>query len=167
MGDTSLSNPKGSVFCVSSEDQLLKPLAVNCLAHPSGIAVSPDGSCVYVAETMANRILRFIRRPTGVYMCSVFHTFSGGFGPTSLACDSKSNLYVCRFDWARAVTSERDSQTVGKIAVLDEEGSLVSELRTPGPEVTGILLVEENESEFLYITEQSTGMIYRVSVEDI
>ncbi|EKX52170.1 hypothetical protein GUITHDRAFT_102072 [Guillardia theta CCMP2712] len=98
MGDTSLSNPKGSVFCVSSEDQLLKPLAVNCLAHPSGIAVSPDGSCVYVAETMANRILRFIRRPTGVYMCSVFHTFSGGFGPTSLACDSKSNLYVCR--WA-------------------------------------------------------------------
>lgn len=58
MGDTSLANPKGSVYCVSHEDQLLKPLALECLAHPSGIAASPDGSVVYVAETMANRILR-------------------------------------------------------------------------------------------------------------
>mmetsp|Transcript_57397 Transcript_57397/g.92859 ORF Transcript_57397/g.92859 Transcript_57397/m.92859 type:complete len:213 (+) Transcript_57397:134-772(+) len=55
MGETSLENPKGSVFCVEVADQLLKPLALECLAHPSGVAVSPDGKVVFVAETIANQ----------------------------------------------------------------------------------------------------------------
>lgn len=60
---------QGSVFCVSREDRLLKPLALECLAHPSGIVAKGDGSVVYVSETMANRVLRLVRRSNDVYHC--------------------------------------------------------------------------------------------------
>ncbi len=33
----SFSAPKGSVYSVSSDDQLLKPLAKSCLANPTGV----------------------------------------------------------------------------------------------------------------------------------
>lgn len=93
-GGTSLASPKGSVFCISPDGRLLQPLALSCLAHPAGLALSPDERTVraaknvcgywyimsalwvqqvYVCETMANRVLRFVQKPTGVYHFSVFH----------------------------------------------------------------------------------------------
>ena len=95
MGETGLSNPKGSVFAIqgsaralpvarmvrepfagpesalkpllgSSElppeaaggrsTQLLIPLTLHSLASPAGIALSPEGTCLYVAETAKNRV---------------------------------------------------------------------------------------------------------------
>merc|ERR1712224_933042 len=34
LGETSIQNPKGSVFAISPSTQLLIPLALNVLAHP-------------------------------------------------------------------------------------------------------------------------------------
>ena len=45
-----------------------------------------------------NRILRFVQRPAGVYHFSVFHQFSGGFGPRYLACAPDGSLFVAHFD---------------------------------------------------------------------
>lgn len=44
VGDTSLSTPKGSVFVIEGgpSGTLLKPLALECLACPSGIAVTDN-----------------------------------------------------------------------------------------------------------------------------
>lgn len=43
---TGLHNPTGSLFTVVSGGQrnskILKPLALNCLAYPTGLALSPD-----------------------------------------------------------------------------------------------------------------------------
>ena len=47
---------------------------------------------------MANRVLRFFQQPAGVYHASVFHQFSGGVGPSSLAIDSNGNLYVGQYE---------------------------------------------------------------------
>ena len=52
----------------------------------------------YVAEMMANRVLRFFQKPTGVYHGSVFYQLSGGVGPSALACDSDGTLYVASYD---------------------------------------------------------------------
>ena len=45
LGDTSLSVPKGSVFVVEggASGSILRPLALECLACPSGIAVTDSG----------------------------------------------------------------------------------------------------------------------------
>ena len=48
-GETTIQAPRGSVYaitCEGSEAQLLQPLALECLAHPSGLALSPDESSV-------------------------------------------------------------------------------------------------------------------------
>ncbi len=62
---------------INPSSQMLIPLSLRCLAHPSGVAVTNDGKCVYVAETNMNRVLRFVENPTGVYHGTVFHQLSG------------------------------------------------------------------------------------------
>lgn len=60
MGETSLDNPKGSVFAIDLTVSMLKPILVNKLAHPSGIALNADENIIYVAETYKNRVLRIV-----------------------------------------------------------------------------------------------------------
>ena len=52
----------------------------------------------FVAEMMANRVLRFFQQPTGVFHASVFHQLSGGVGPSCLTLDAAGNLYVGQYD---------------------------------------------------------------------
>ena len=56
--EANLSNPNGSIFAADLDVMVLKPLVLNCLAYPSGIALSSDANCIFVAETLKNRILR-------------------------------------------------------------------------------------------------------------
>lgn len=72
LGGTSIEVPKGSVFSIDFEFSILKPLAFKCLAYPTGIVVTGDGK-IYVSETCANRIVRFVKNSGGIYHCSVFH----------------------------------------------------------------------------------------------
>lgn len=99
-GETGLHNRTGSLFTISNSPsgQILKPLALETLAYPSGIAVSHDGKFVYVAEMMENRVLRFFQQPGGVFHSSVFYQLSGGVGPSCLALDAQGNLYVGIYD---------------------------------------------------------------------
>jgi len=160
MGETTLSRPLGSVYVVDGPQQLLRPLAHECLAHPCGIALSPDQQVVYVAETMANRVLRFVQSPPGVYHMSVFCQLSGMLGPTGLACDAKTgNLYVARYDF-------KSCQDSGCIAVYSAAGKELRTLPLPaGPEVTGVVIENpkrDSGGASLLVTEATTGALYRI-----
>ena len=108
----------------AQEDRLLKPLALECLAHPSGICARGDGNVVYVAETMANRVLRFVRRSNDVYHCSVYHQFNGGLGPTALCMDSRERLFVARYEFAEL----GENGTMGSIVIFDNSGQVALEV---------------------------------------
>ena len=73
LGDSSLENPTGSIFAIDLAVSMLKPIIYGKLAHPCGIALSPNENVLYVAETLANRILRVVIHSSGVYHTSVFH----------------------------------------------------------------------------------------------
>ena len=79
-GETGLQNPQGSLFVISNtpSGQMLKPISLNNLAGPAGIALSSDGQFIYVCEMMTNRVLRYFQQPEGVYHASVFYQLSGG-----------------------------------------------------------------------------------------
>mmetsp|Transcript_11210 Transcript_11210/g.26738 ORF Transcript_11210/g.26738 Transcript_11210/m.26738 type:complete len:286 (+) Transcript_11210:52-909(+) len=151
-GETSISNPQGSVFAINSATQLLIPLCLNSLAHPCGVALSADEAVLYVAETCNNRILRFAQHPTGVFHCSVFHQLSGRFGPTALAVGPGGDLFVAHFDFA-------DCTDNGRILVIDSEGEVSAIMQVPGPEITGLCV--SPDEKYLIVAEASTSRLYR------
>ena len=73
LGETNLENPTGSIFAIDLSVSMLKPVAYGTLAHPCGLALSPSGNVLYVAETLMNRVLRVVIHSSGVYHTSVFH----------------------------------------------------------------------------------------------
>lgn len=155
LGETGLHSPVGSLYMITNSlsGKILKPITLGTLAYPSGIALSPDGKFIYLAEMMTNRVLRFFQRPAGVYHGSVFYQLSGGVGPSCIVCDSSGTLYVGLFDVKEAATQ-------GRVLVLSPTGSLLSTILTPGAEISG-LAIKDN---MLYITEKSSGSILRVEL---
>lgn len=154
-GETSLQNPRGSVFAISPSTQLLIPLCLNVLAHPCGLALSPDEKNIYVAEMGMNRILRFSQHPPQVFHCSVFHQLAGRFGPTALAVSSSGDLFVAHFDFA-------ENTETGRIIVMDSSGEITGFISVPGPEITGLCLTPDERH--LLISERSTTSLYRHSL---
>jgi len=159
LGETSLSNPKGSVFCVDGPQQLLRPLAYECLAHPCGITLSGDQQTLFVAETMANRVLRFAQSPPGSFHMSVFHQFSGRLGPTAVACDGNTgNLYVAHSDFGSV------EGATGEIVVLSPTGEKLRSIPIPSPEVNGLSIEKSEDPSVvkLAVTEAAKGTLYTV-----
>lgn len=155
LGETTLSDPKGSAFQITADAQLLQPLALECLAHPCALALSPDQHTIYIAEMMANRLLRLVQR-AGVFHSSVFYQFSGRIGPSGIACCSTSgNLYVTHYDFATTGVK-------GLVSVLSPDGKLVREITAPAPELTGIALNLEGNA--IFVTEESTSSVFTCSV---
>ena len=155
-GETGLHNRSGSLFTISNSPsgQILKPLALETLAYPSGVAVSPDGKFVYVAEMMANRVLRFFQQPAGVFHASVFYQLSGGVGPSCLALDAQGNLYVGLYD-------VKDSAADGVVHVISPAGKVTFHITTAGPEISGLTIANDGT---VYITEKSTGSVQKAKV---
>ena len=60
LAETSLDSARGSVFMFDLDDKYLRPLAYNCLAYPSGLALTENNKILFVCETSANRVLRFV-----------------------------------------------------------------------------------------------------------
>jgi sugar lactone lactonase YvrE len=157
LGETGLLERKGSVFVVTGEanTRLLRPLAYESLAHPAGICLNAEENAVFVSEMAANRVLRFVQRPAGVWHASVFHQFAGRLGPTALAFDgAHGHLYVARYELPEL--AER-----GLVSVLSAaDGSLVREIVVAGPEVTGLAL--SPDGDVLVVSEATGNTITKV-----
>lgn len=154
-GETGLHNPKGSCYLVTggAGQRILRPIASESLAYPSGLALNPSETAVYVAEQSANRLLRFLQKPAGVYHATVFHQFSGRMGPTAVVCDHSRGglLYVARAEAA-------DLSDRGIISVLSPEGLLLRDIEVPGPEISALSL--SPDAKHLYFCDPHA--VYRL-----
>ena len=164
LGETTLQNSSGSCFCITmlpkgdEGEQILKPLVHECLAHPSGIAVSPGGKNIYVSEMLCNRVLRLFEYPAGVWQTSVYYQFSGKVGPSGLACGSDGTLYVGRFEPSKCALPG----AVGIVSVISPNGTIVRDIVVPGPSVEGVALSDDETC--LYVSEASTKCVYKVAL---
>ena len=157
LGESSIENPTGSIFAIDLGVSMLKPIIYGKLAHPSGVALSPSENVLYVAETLANRIIRIVIHSSGVYHTSVFHQFSGRLGPTALAVSSSGQIYVARYDFSEVCKN-------GIISVLSETGELDEELLVNDcSEITG-LFFSKVQDDILYATESSTNSLLKIQV---
>lgn len=94
--------------------------AVACedLVFPNGLALSPDGRTLYVAETFARRITRFEVAPDGSLSGRAVHAELDGI-PDGLCLDERGRLWVALPDLARYDTVAPDGTTEPAIVVGD------------------------------------------------
>ncbi len=161
-GTTSLTTSTGSLYIMSIEDQTCRSVLLNCLSYPADVIWDENGY-IYLVETFANRVLRLVQGPNGVYHASVFHQFFGRLGPTAIAIDAIGNIYVARYEFQ---TPEKDVD--GLISVLSKEGSLIGELVIPKlPEITGMCCPGGKIAEYLFITEKSYYGVFKVNLNQM
>lgn len=159
-GSTCLNRPYASLYILEldSNNICIKPMLLNCLAYASDIVYDYNRSCLYVAETFENRIIRLEQNPIGVYNTTHFYQFSGRIGPTALSIDNNGYLFVARFEF------QNKDEVDGIINVINPDGSLVGELiLSKMPEITG-LLISVDKTDFLYVTEKCSNSIIRLKI---
>jgi len=154
LGETTLGAPRGGVFVVESGNTV-RPLIADGLAHPCAVCVCPKTGAVYCAELLANRLLRFVEQPEGVYHGSVFFQFSGGMGPSCIDCDPDGNIWVGHYE-------PRASKQEGRISKITLGGEESARLALPGSEITGMCFDQGRER--LYITEAAEGKLWRYTL---
>jgi sugar lactone lactonase YvrE len=150
-----------SLFMIDLDTKILRPILYNSLSYPSDVIYEPKNGYIYVAETLANRIIRITQNPGGVYNSSVFYQFNGRVGPTAMAIDDSGNLYVARYEFQLGLDG---NDFDGIISILNKNGRMIGELILPNlSEITG-LLISSKKREILYMTEKNSSHIYGIKL---
>ncbi len=150
--DSSLSNRIGAVYAVSPDGTVTN--IVKGLAFPNGIAVSPDGTTLIVAETHTGLLHRYSLGQDQMYqemepLAALTPAGDGAqeTGPDGMVYGADGNLYVAHY-------------AAGHVRVIDPHGSIISSLPSGGPTPTNVGFWQDS----LYVTEGRGGAIYRLDI---
>lgn len=119
------------------------------LAFPNGVAISADGSTVFLAETGKNHILRYQIGPDGsIGERTVFARLPGGPGPDGMAFDAEGRLLVAHYG-------------AGRVEIVGQSGEVVDFIPVPGKSVTNCAFGGD-DLRTLVITDVETQSLYQV-----
>ena len=110
----------GMVYRFTPKDGTLKPLLTQELERPTGIAFNPVNSMLYVADTLASKIV--VMDQNGIIQRRISGRAGGNIGfnrPTDLTIDARGLIYVT------------DSLNF-RITLITPEGQIVSQFGVPG-----------------------------------
>jgi sugar lactone lactonase YvrE len=112
------------------------------LKIPNGLALSADGKLLFVAETLANRILAFPVARDGVLGPPVVHAELGARSPDGIALDRQGRLWI-----ASPFSSE--------FVRVDADGRLDRAVATPGLWAVSCAVGEDDETLWCGVVETS------------
>lgn len=147
-GESSLDDPYGRVFRLDATGEVY--LMADQMAYPNGLAVTPDGRHLMVAETMSEKVHRFRLDEKGnVTGMEEFAYVGTGhedeIGPDGMAFDEAGFLHVAIFGG-------------GVVAVVSPEGEVVEHIPAGGLRPTNVAFGGA-DSRFLHITETETRVV--------
>lgn len=140
----------------------------NDIHYSNGLALSPDGTNLYVSEMGAQRVLRFNRNADGTLgnrflfarlsdLAPDLPEFDIYMGPDGLRTDAAGNVYIAQFEG-------------GRILVADPEGQPVRVIEVPALYVDNMEFGADES--VLYVTavvdawtEPYPGQVYRIDLE--
>lgn len=149
---SSTLDPDGRVFYLPPGPNAALTVAVEHVAFPNGVALSPDGTAIFVGE-FANRRILSVPSPssTGAFdLAFVYANIEGGTGPDGMAFDADGNLYAAVYRGGEIRVIAPDAFAYGSI-VLPQGAS----------NVTNMAFKDQN----LYITDAGQGIIWRVALK--
>lgn len=157
----------GSVFSIDLDSKIIKPILYECLSFPADIVYDYINKCIYVAEMLANRVIRIKTDSSGVYHSTVFYQFSGRIGPRALTIDELGNLYVARYEIQDNTVGTIDNHIVpsdGLISVIDASGIIRGEIILPRmPEIIS-LFIPSKKKDTLYLTLNENKAIFKIKL---
>ncbi len=131
------------------------------LCFPNGIAASPDGKILYVAEHRKNRVLKY-HLATGSQVshkevffilddqCLLEPDLAYELGPDGMGTDDAGNLWVAHYGG-------------GKVVQINDQGTLLKTIHIPrGRKPTNVKVIPTKG--MLYITEAEYGLLYAIGL---
>lgn len=141
----SIVDSSGGVYCFSADFRNVEPVIQN-LVTPNGIALSPDGNTLWVAETSRNQLISLNFQPNSIELDPFEGTkipwrFTGvPGGPDSNAVDEEGNLYQCLIYH-------------GRVLIFNKQGIPLVNVLIPG----------RDEGRFL----KSTNVAFKPGTEEV
>lgn len=158
---SSAANPIGGFYRLFPDGTLEQ--IDHGLQFPNGVAISPTGDAVYLAETIPNHILRYAIGPDGalgprehfadmpaITPRDAVDALPTG-GPDGMAFDEAGNLYVAHYGG-------------GRVVIFAPDGALAGEITVPGVNVTNVAFGGPDRRTVV-ITDVETGSLYTTQVE--
>ncbi len=153
---SSLTRQIGSVYAVAS-DGAVRRIATE-LAFPNGLAVTPDGGVLVVAETHTGILHRYCldadHRHEEIDALTTVSPArepdaagTNDAGPDGMAFGADGNLYVAHYNG-------------GVVRVIGCDGTIVANLPAGGSTPTNVGFWQDN----LYVTEGTSGAVYRLAI---
>lgn len=137
--DPNWANYTGNLWLIKESKFIL--LEKN-MGTTNGIEVSPNGKKLYVNESVQRNIWCYdINTDDTISNKKIFANFKD-FGVDGMRCDSKGNLYVCRYG-------------KGTVVVLSPKGNIIREVKLKGKNPTNITFGGKNKKQcFVTISDR-------------
>src|SRR4051812_45051583 len=118
----------------------------------NGICLSPDETTLYVNESVQRRVMAYQLDAKGnITSEKTFATFTD-FGLDGMKCDSKGNLYICRYG-------------KGTIAIFNQDGRQFQEVELKGKDVSNITFGgKDNRTCFLTLQDRKCIEKFRTDI---
>ena len=117
----------------------------------NGIEVSPDGTKLYVNETVQRKVWRFALHPDGTITDKSLLIEFPDFGMDGMRCDIDGNLYIARFG-------------KGTVVKVSPKGEVMREIDVLGPSPTNVCFGGP-DGRTCYVTESERGRLLQFRVD--
>jgi sugar lactone lactonase YvrE len=138
--DPNWKNQTGQIWKIGADRKAV--LLKGDMGTTNGICLSPDEKTLYVNESIQRRVWAFTMDENGDIKGQRQFAKFDDFGLDGMKCDSKGNLYVCR--WGK-----------GTVAIFNPDGRQLQEVELKGKNVSNITFGgKENKTCFCTLQDR-------------
>ncbi len=141
LSDPNWAENTGRIWMVTQSKEIV--LLEEGMGTTNGIEVSPDGSKLYVNESVQRNVWQYDITEDGTLKNKTKFIAFEDFGMDGMRCDSKGNLYITRYD-------------KGTVAIFSPKGELLKEVGLKGKKPSNICFGGSN-GKTCYVTMADRG----------